>query len=86
MRGMPGIRFTTFEGFSVPKDYFCNKNSNEIYSPDKYTHHRTLYWNPNVKTDEQGKTNIRFYNNDFCRKINISAEGITKNGISIATQ
>jgi hypothetical protein len=29
---------------------------------------------------EKGKVSIRFYNNSFCRKINICAKGITKNG------
>jgi hypothetical protein len=85
MREMPGIRHTTFEGFSVPQDYFHNRITDEIYRPGKYTHHRTLYWNPDVKTDEQGKASIRFYNNDFCRKINISAEGITKGGTPVVT-
>jgi hypothetical protein len=86
MREMPGIRYTTFDGFSVPKDFFHNKTTDGIYRPDKYSHHRTLYWNPNVKTDEQGNASIRFYNNDFCRKINVSAEGITKSGVPIIAQ
>jgi hypothetical protein len=87
MREMQGIRFTTFEGFSVPRDYFRNKTTVDgIYRPNKYTRHRTLYWNPEVKTDEQGKASIRFYNNSFCREINIRTEGITKAGIPLATQ
>jgi hypothetical protein len=87
MREMPGIRFTTFEGFSVPQDYFRHKIAADgIYRPEKYSHQCTLYWNPNVKTDEQGKAVIQFYNNSFCRKINISAEGITKNGMPVAAQ
>jgi hypothetical protein len=87
MREMPGIRFTTFEGFSVPLDYFHNKIAADgIYRPKKYSHHRTLYWNPNIKTDEQGKASIRFYNNSFCRKIDISAEGMTKNGMPVAAR
>jgi hypothetical protein len=86
MREMPGIRHTTFAGYSVPTDYFRNRITDEIYRPGKYTHYRTLYWNPDVKTDEQGKVSIRFYNNGFCRKINISAEGITKNGAPVVAE
>jgi len=81
-----GARNTTFDGFSVPKDFFHPKTDDEIYRPNEALHHRTLYWNPNVKTDAQGKASIRFYNNSYCRKINISAEGITKNGIPIVAQ
>jgi uncharacterized protein YfaS (alpha-2-macroglobulin family) len=41
---------------------------------------RTLYWNPNVKTDKDGKATIEFYNNSSCTQMFISAEGITKDG------
>ncbi|MDL2322567.1 hypothetical protein LJC52_01105 [Bacteroidales bacterium OttesenSCG-928-A17] len=85
MRNMPGTRYTSFEGYSAPADYFKDRIVDGIYRPAKI-YHRTLYWNPNVKTDEQGKVSIRFYNNDFCEKINISAEGITANGIPIVAQ
>jgi hypothetical protein len=86
MRDIPGVRNTAFDGFSVPKDFFRHQDSNEIYRPDDYKLHRTLYWNPYVKTDKQGKASIRFYNDSFCRKINIKAEGITKNGVPIVAQ
>lgn len=86
MRNMPGSRYTTFDGFSVPADYFRDRITDGVYRPAKYTYHRTLYWNPNVTTDEEGKASIRFYNNDFCRKINISAEGITETGMPIVAQ
>jgi hypothetical protein len=87
IREMPGIRHTTFEGFSVPQNYFHNKiTADGIYRPEKYSHHRTLYWNPNVKTDEQGKASIQFYNNSFCRKIDVSAEGMTKSGMPVAVR
>ncbi|MDR1121497.1 MAG: hypothetical protein LBM08_11330, partial [Dysgonamonadaceae bacterium] len=53
----------------------------EFRLPSEKEHERTLYWNPNVKTDESGKVRIQFYNNNFCRKIDISAEGITETGL-----
>ena len=84
MQEIPSVRSTSFEGFSVSKDYFQNKITDGIYRPEEYRHHRTLYWNPEVTTDTHGKASIRFYNNDFCRHINISAEGITKNGMQVS--
>ena len=86
MREMLGVRNTTFDGFSVPKDFFHQKTGDEIYRPNNYERHRTLYWNPDIKTDTQGKVSVRFYNNSYCRKINISAEGITKTGTPIVAQ
>ncbi|MDL2322566.1 hypothetical protein LJC52_01100 [Bacteroidales bacterium OttesenSCG-928-A17] len=82
MRWVKGTRYTTFDGYSAPADYFKDRIVDGIYRPAKI-YHRTLYWNPNVKTDEQGKVSIQFYNNDFCEKINISAEGITTSGIPV---
>ena len=41
---------------------------------------RTLYWNPNVKTDSEGKATIEFYNNSSCTEMFISAEGMTNDG------
>lgn len=59
----------------------------EFYSPDYNIqlpntpdHRRTLYWNPNIRTDENGNASIHFYNNSTCKKMIISAEGITKDG------
>ena len=83
MQEIPGVRSTAFDGFSVPKDYFHDTPPDKIYRSDEHKHNRTLYWNPDVKTDEQGKATIQFYNNDFCRKINISAEGITNTGMPV---
>ncbi|MDR1368857.1 MAG: hypothetical protein LBJ72_01835 [Dysgonamonadaceae bacterium] len=80
-RSNPNIRCTTFEGFSKAKDFYAGKPEREFRLPDEYEHERTLYWNPNVKTDESGKVRIQFYNNNFCRKIDICAEGITKTGL-----
>lgn len=36
---------------------------------------------PSVTPDKEGKAHIRFYNNSRCRKLKISAETITTNGL-----
>jgi hypothetical protein len=79
----PTIRCTTFDGFSKAKDFYAGKPEREFQLPSEYEHERTLYWNPNVQTDESGKVRIQFYNNSFCRNIDISAEGITETGLPI---
>ena len=42
---------------------------------------RTLYWNPNVITDEEGRARVEFYNNSFTNRFTINAAGITASGI-----
>ncbi len=59
------------------------KSPNYQILPSLPDHRRTLYWNPNVKTDEKGLADIVFYNNRDCRQLVISAEGFTKEGLPI---
>lgn len=73
-----GVRKTKLDGYSTQK---------EFYSPDYSTlppetdYRRTLYWNPSVTTDNEGKAKIQFYNNSRCTKFSISAETILPEGI-----
>lgn len=67
-----------FYGYAPPVQFYSPDYSSIL--PDKPDYRRTLYWNPNVKTDENGNASIQFYNNSTCKKMIISAEGITKDG------
>ncbi len=67
------------KGFSVP---------DEFYSPDysrqplpKEDHRRTLYWNPSIKLDEEGKATVTFYNNSSKTLLQVSVEGWTQDGV-----
>ena len=68
-----GVRQTYYEGYSPVKECYNLKSSDEALGYLNYR--RTLYWNPDVKTDAEGKASIRVYNNGTCRKMEISAEG-----------
>lgn len=72
-----GIRFTHFEGFNVAEDHY----QTVVKATDPLNdHRRTLYWNPNVTTDAEGKAHIAFAGNQTMRQMYVSAEGITKDG------
>ncbi len=73
-------RVSSFDGYSFVKDFYTGRPEREDYLPGKEEHLRTLYWNPNVTTDKDGRAQVSFYNNAHCRKIEISAEGITNDG------
>lgn len=65
----------------------------EFYSPDYSTrtpakptdYRRTLYWNPNALTDEEGRFTATFFNNSKETRIKISAAGITPDGRLVYT-
>lgn len=74
-----GIRKTKLEGYSYSKEFF-NPRYDRVILPDEKDYRRTLYWNPDVKTDANGKASISFFNNSSCVHMRVSAETVTKNG------
>lgn len=72
-----GLRRTYFDGFSLPETF---QHNNYRLMPPEPDFRRTLYWNPDVKTDAQGNAKVGFYNNSTCRQFIVSAEGVTQNG------
>lgn len=73
-----GVRAITLDGYSLKKEFFSPDYSIMPLEPD---YRRTLYWNPSVKTDNNGKAKVQFYNNSSCKTMSISAETINSNGI-----
>ena len=73
-------RFTTVDGYSRPYAFYSPEYPNGPL-PGEVDNRRTLYWNPNVITDEEGRARVEFYNNSFSRRFTINAAGITASGI-----
>ena len=46
----------------------------------------TLYWNPDVKTNAEGKATINFQTSDDMGNLRVQIEGITKDGKLISEQ
>jgi len=73
-----GVRKTWMDGYSKVKEFY---SPNYSTLPPEADYRRTLYWNPSVKTDKEGKALIQFYNNSTCKSFSISAETITPQGV-----
>lgn len=61
-----------------------------FYSPDysnedisKEDNRVTIHWEPFIKTDENGKATISFYNADPKSRIKVDVQGLTVNGIPV---
>ena len=72
-------RMINLQGFNRPAEFYSPDYS-KMAMPKVKDYRKTLYWNPNVTTDKDGKATIEFYNNSVASELNISAEGITKDG------
>lgn len=75
-----GMRETKLAGYAYVKEFF-NPRYDRALLPNEKDYRRTLYWNPDVKTDATGKATISFFNNGSCKAMNVSAETVTEKGV-----
>lgn len=73
-----GVRTTRFQGYNLPQTFRMNDYEAMPPEPD---FRRTLYWNPCIRTNAEGRAVVEFYNNTSCRSILLSAEGLTPDGL-----
>ena len=72
-----GVRRTTYQGFNTPSVF---KMEDYSVMPPVEDFRRTIYWKPNVITNQKGKAHIEFYNNSSCTDMYISIEGLDSKG------
>lgn len=66
----------------------------EFYSPQyadksqktRPDHRTTLYWNPKVKTDAEGKASVKFYASDISKRYLVTLEGVSNDGTIVHHQ
>lgn len=72
-------RHAYLDGIAVPATFYQPDYSNR--QPDAPAdYRRTLYWNPNARTDGEGRFSVTFYNNSRPTCIRVSAAGLTTDG------
>ena len=67
-------------GYAVSREFYSPQYASEsriIANPD---YRATLYWNPSIQTDANGKAIVTFYNTDKSTTIRAIAEGISPIG------
>lgn len=76
-----GITPTSMVGYSVIRKFYSpdydvvrQRNSN------KADFRNTLFWNPVLKTDEDGETWVGFFNGDQTGEVKVVVEGVSKDG------
>lgn len=63
--------------------YSPDYNSPKITETEKADIRNTLYWSPYIHPDENGNTEVSFYNSEASTEVKIHLEGITSDGIPI---
>ena len=67
-------------GFAYPAEFYSPDYSKQTPSEETKDYRRTLYWNPNMKLDDKGEAEIKFYNNSRQTTLSIEAEGQAQDG------
>ena len=65
--------------YSVAKRFYVPKYEN-VNTEERTDFRETIYWNPTVQTDKNGKAVVEFYNSDVSTTFRVIAEGIGWNG------
>jgi hypothetical protein len=66
-------------GFSAPEEFYQPDYSTKPL-PEVKDYRRTLYWNPDLKLDDSGKAEFRFYGNGKQTHMTVTAEGLAGDG------
>lgn len=68
------------KGFYVAREFYVPKYQSKIKGEARNDFRPTIFWNPNVETDENGNASLEFYNSDDLTTFKVTVEGITTNG------
>lgn len=73
-------RHIFFRGLNQSMDFYQPDYSRRELNEKPADYRRTLYWNPNARSDEEGRFTATFFNNSKETRIKISAAGVTPDG------
>ena len=74
-------RRVLLQGFNYPDEFYHVDYSHRVPSADEAKdYRRTLYWNPDLQLDQEGKATVTLYNNARHTSIKTSVAGQTSNG------
>ena len=72
-------------GYSPHVEFYSPRyetdNSTEYPHPDYRT---TLYWNPKMEVSEDGELNCEFYHSDTSRRLLVTLEGVSNEGVVVS--
>lgn len=78
--------YSANENFSPVRIFYAPVYQSQVPVEVRSDFRQTIYWNPVVQTDEQGKAKLTFYNSDAITTFKIIAEGIGFNGLPGRTE
>ena len=68
------------DGFAAPAEFYSPDYSRYKLPEGQKDYRRTLYWNPNLKLDAEGRARVTLYNNSRTTQIQVEAAGQAADG------
>jgi len=81
-----GIINFVHPGYSLARKFYEPIYKTQKTENDKFDYRSTMYWNPTIKLDENGKTRVSFYTSDVISPYQVILEGITLDGQILKTE
>jgi hypothetical protein len=75
-----GITTTRYSGFYKTKAFYTPKYGSPKKADVREDMRSTVYWNPNILTDKDGKASFKYFNNDNKGIYRVVVEGIDDDG------
>lgn len=76
----PDAMLVWLRGYQTPRQFYQPKYDVSASDSAKTDLRPTLYWNPDLKLDDEGKATIQFYNSDRATQWKCVLEGVTLYG------
>jgi|GEM_PF-1895363 len=76
----------TLSGYAQPTTFYMRDHSEKNPSDALPDFRTTIYWSPNVVTDNKGEANVSFYAADIPTHYNIIVQGLTDQGEPVYAQ
>jgi len=70
-------------GFNEPRIFYSPKHHSSLKDDKKPDLRTTLFWEPNIKVDNNKEVLLNYYNTDNPSKVKVFVEGITSRGIPV---
>ena len=73
-------RYYILKGFAYQEDFYHPDYRRNPPKEGQKDYRRTLYWNPDLQLDEEGRANITFFNNSQTTRLCVEANGQAADG------
>lgn len=75
-----GTLYAKLKGYESPREFYSPKYELNQVPRNEPDFRATLYWNPLIKTDAQGRAKITFWNSNEETSVRINVEGVSRDG------